>query len=300
MDTDVDQEASAQAVELARQIFDEADIDQNGKIDQIELTEMMLKLWRHLGLRLSEDGLLREPMDHHEKINNGGRWVTVQGDIQKMMDCFDIDHDGWLDFAEVCGILGTEPWAKVFPKEARGGLDAALARVLREWQTTRADPVLIDRLHRTAAEIQKLEEEKLERDHLIQLDRAETMRRWEIEKMELQRVIEDRNRFAFDATLSRLPSTSRRRAEDEYRALLQEQAERLGMGVPERLGMALPQEQESSMEMRRLARPTVSMAAESEFAHIRAAEVAEEAALAQRCAWLEAECAHLEAAGAAQ
>ena len=37
VDTDVDDEASGQAVELARQIFDEADIDNNGKIDQIEL-----------------------------------------------------------------------------------------------------------------------------------------------------------------------------------------------------------------------------------------------------------------------
>jgi len=156
----VDSIASQEVITLAKTLFEEADADDNGKIDAVELQALMVKLWAHMGMRLSEDGTLREPVDHHEKICNGGRWVLVEDDIRKMMNCFDVDHDGWVDFAEVCGILGTEPWAKVFPTAARPGLDAALARVLREWQTSRSDPVLVDRLHSAAAELTKLETEK--------------------------------------------------------------------------------------------------------------------------------------------
>ena len=297
VDTDADPEASQQVVDLAKQIFDEADIDNNGKIDQIELTEMMLKLWRHLGVRLSEDSLLREPMDHHEKVLNGGRWITINGDIQKMMDSFDIDHDGWVDFAEVCGILGTEPWVKCFPKEARGGLDAALARVLREWQTTRADPVLIDRLHKTAAELQKLEEEKIEREAMIELDRKETIRRWELEKLELQRAMEGRNRFEFDATLHAMPAVSRMgRAENEYYALLEEQAQRLGMAAPSMMsdGVSRPSVRAQIEDLRMSRATTSSATGESRHNHLRVGDHEEVSELLDRCEQLEAQIRHIE------
>jgi len=202
----VDVESSNEVIQLARTLFDEADADDNGKIDQPELHHLMIKLWRHMGMRLNEEGTLREPVDHHEKICNGGRWIIIEEDVRKMMECFDVDHDGLVDFAELCGILGTEPWVKAFPNEARPGLDAAVARVLREWQTSRADPVLVDRMHQTAAEIERLEQEKQQMEAAIAKDRAETMARWEADKYELQQQLLARDALTQQVLLAQQPA----------------------------------------------------------------------------------------------
>jgi len=237
-----------------------------------------------------------------------GRWIPVDADVQKMMDCFDTDHDGWLDFAEVCGVLGTEPWVKAFPRETRGGLDAAVARVLREWQAARADPVLTDRLHRTAKDIQNLEAEKIERDAMINADREETMRRWEMDKFKLQQEQRARDAYMADSVNmslqtsfpglgGRLVSSAAKqvsraaRAEAEYYELLQEQAKRLGMGGANAgSNSVLSRSVSGKMQFA----TDVVQNNESAHGHARAAEDAEETALRQRVAFLESQIADLE------
>ena len=117
---------------MARQLFEDADADGSGELDEAELSELMKDLWGKLGRPLK-----------------GENRMGLQSEIQKVMRQFDTDNNGTLSFVEFLRMITRKPWKDLFPVEVQDKLphlvrlhamQASRAQQPNETETAAATP----------------------------------------------------------------------------------------------------------------------------------------------------------------
>jgi len=91
------QPGSSKVMKIARQLFDWADTDGTGVIDTSELGEVIELFYQRIAVR-------RLPRDE------------IQQAVTQLMEDFDADNNGVLDFEEWLQMLATEPWSDMLPE----------------------------------------------------------------------------------------------------------------------------------------------------------------------------------------
>jgi len=115
---DVDKQNSAPRkadgiLEYAKQLFDEADVDESGFIDEHELGELIKMLWAKLSKPFGKADQDRLRYEVHAAMQN-----------------FDVDDSGTLSFPEFVMLLSKRPWRLMLPKEMQ---DDILMRGQEVW-----------------------------------------------------------------------------------------------------------------------------------------------------------------------
>jgi len=105
-------------LEFAREIFEKADVDDSGFIDEHELGELLKMIWAKLG----------KPFGKADK-------ERLRYEVHAAMVNFDVDDSGTISFPEFIMLLSKRPWRLMLPKELQ---DDILMRGQEVWAETEA------------------------------------------------------------------------------------------------------------------------------------------------------------------
>ena len=103
-------------LEFAREIFDKADADDSGFIDEQELGELLKMVWAKLG----------RPFGKADK-------ERLRYEVHAAMINFDVDQSGTISFPEFIMLLSKKPWRLMLPQELQ---DDILMRGQEVWAET--------------------------------------------------------------------------------------------------------------------------------------------------------------------
>jgi len=94
----------------ARDLFDEADMDGNGSLDEYELLRMLTNLFQKMGMPVKTDQLPR-----------------LKQEVRIAVARYDTDDNGTLEFDEVAEMLCVDPWRELLPSDSLQKENALLA-----------------------------------------------------------------------------------------------------------------------------------------------------------------------------
>ena len=111
---DTAEDPTSAVTELCKKLFDEADADNSGELDEEELANLTKKLFDEIG----------EPLPAEYKIN-------LIGEIQKVIELNDKDGNGNLNFREFLQMLTRPPWKKLMPPLVQDNLPKVVMQLAR-------------------------------------------------------------------------------------------------------------------------------------------------------------------------
>lgn len=94
----------------AREVFDEADMDGNGSLDEYEMLRMLTQLFQKMGMPVKTDQLPR-----------------LKQEVRIAVLRYDTDCNGTLEFDEVAEMLCVDPWRELLPSDSRQKENARIA-----------------------------------------------------------------------------------------------------------------------------------------------------------------------------
>jgi hypothetical protein len=93
---------------FCRTIFDQFDDNRNGEIQSKELVPLLAKLMRFMGIVVDDEVLAR-----------------LELEAPQVLEVFDADGNGILDFDEFVAMISQEPWSHILPANSDEQTDAA-------------------------------------------------------------------------------------------------------------------------------------------------------------------------------
>ena len=90
----------SQVMHAARQLFDEADMNMNGTLSSEEIGQLVWQFWQRLGVE-------------------GIEWAHLEREVQRILEEFDKDANGSIDFGEFLEMLTYLEWQELLPVEVQ-------------------------------------------------------------------------------------------------------------------------------------------------------------------------------------